>query len=114
MKSNAYSAGICKTLQRTNANSAGISISSYIDMSGSDNRYGKRDDYVKAYCVRWLFIVVRMWNIRLFAKKSIILSKTIRYITLTTKVSMIDGYDVNSCMDGTNMNTYQENTQQTA
>jgi hypothetical protein len=27
---------------------------------------------------------------------------------------MIDGYDVNSCMDGTNMNTYQENTQQTA
>jgi hypothetical protein len=84
-------------------------------MGGSDNRYGERDDYVETYCVRWLIIVVRMWNIRLFAKKSIILSK-ICYINLITigKVSMIDGYEVNSCMDGTNVNTYQENTQQTA
>jgi hypothetical protein len=84
-------------------------------MGRSDNRYGERDDYVETYCVRWLIIVVRMWNIRLFAKKSIILSK-ICYINLITigKVSMIDGYEVSSCMDGTNVNTYQENTQQTA
>jgi hypothetical protein len=83
-------------------------------MCGSDNRYGKRDDYVETYCVRWLIIVVRMWNIRLFAKKSIILSK-IYYINLITigKVSMIDGYEINSCMYGTNVNTYKENTQQT-
>jgi hypothetical protein len=52
-------------------------------MCGSDNRYGERDDYVEAYCVRWLIVVVRMWNIRLFAKKSIILSK-IYYINLIT------------------------------
>jgi hypothetical protein len=57
-------------------------------------------------------MVVRIWNIRLFAKKSIILSK-IYYINLITigKVSMIDGYEFDSFMYGTNVITYQENTQ---
>ena len=57
-------------------------------------------------------IVVRIWNIRLFAKKSMIISK-IYYINLITigKVSMIDGYEFDSCMYGTNVITYQENTQ---
>jgi hypothetical protein len=30
--------------EKCNANSVGISVSTHIDMCGSDNRYGKRDD----------------------------------------------------------------------